>query len=713
MRDELKPVQLQFGGLQIFSPWKKNQQNADPKHPILSSCTYPLLSSEETLSGSSLDNNSGYLGQWKRVSERTNSEILHDYSPTIVNSETFTKNSVTPETVKTSQRVANWDRFVNDIFNELPFESRDQFLEEFQYAVISSGCLNDISRNVLPCSLKKSIMDFHNKSQTFTKAPSTLTIPTKYGRLKICGTSKFYLVKTLDYLRTLLLSHRVLRFLRRTKPKNLKSTKKIVSVLLMAVYLAIQQEFFNTQYTKYKTLVTLKEMLKNLQKFNALLSKYHLRFKELAIHEPFGSESGSDNTYVLSNIKELLSSTLDLSFHNIKRITTNLFALSNTTTLAKYCEIYGLHNSDLVYYFNHPANDIEAKAKRFHVLKKFMLCCLLSLNHSNSQADLPMLNPLSNIFPNFDCTFNELEYFTDSDRLKSVNENLCELKFSIETLTSSLVSHRSILYSTEGTSSSSSTPPTHRLLQNNSQDVILDGRHKSHQISMTLNTIKQLEDVLHDSFHKELSIETKAFVTTNLERLLDYWQKKSHVNKPERHSPIIPSNRGFSLDVLQPATARTSIETSTYKKVYLNSDIDFRSVDETQSDIELDSDKEGLTDDGNYDRQETTEECNANHKFKGLSDEELRSKLNEGILKFAVENNQGRERLRTQKSFELLRRVTQKKNSPQYGCRHSSSCNPSDKTKNTVKSRSPYTTQFSSEESIPVLYELKELLETH
>lgn len=99
---------------------------------------------------------------------------------------------------------------------------------------------------------------------------------------------------------------------------------------------------------------------------------------------------------------------------------------------------------------------------------------------------------------------------------------------------------------------------------------------------------------------------------------------------------------------------------------------------------------------------ETAGDKGLGEKFRKLTDEELRNKLDERIMRFAMENKRGKEMLRTQKSFELLSSSLRKQHATQQH---------DHKEAQESGSRPFYNRTFTSEESIPVLYELKKLLE--
>lgn len=711
---------IQFPGLQIFSSWKSNQRNRDQGPSAKSQFVSSFLLSEETLSPAMpVENSPSYFNQWRKFSDRSSIDF-HDYSPTVVNSDSFERPEVLENDKRSMIKIQFWDQLIGKVFNELPFCTNDQFMEEFQYAVISSDFLNGFRFSF---ALKESIMDFHKRSETLG-INSFLTIPTKYGRLKASSVNKFYLLRTFDYFSTIFLAYKVLRSLQRLKRGSYKS-RRIVATILIVLYLAIQQEFFHTQYTKYKALITLKSVLASLKKLSSLLYKYHIRFKELIVYKPLASafsKGGPEN--VLAMVKDLLTSNLDLLYYKLKIVTQDLLALSDTAELAKYCELYNLEISDLFHYLNEPATEVEDKAKRVHILKKFMLCCLLSLNSSTNSCDLSMHSSLSKIFPNYHCESCQSNYINELDKFKGVTTSLEQLNDSTLSLTSSLINYKSLLHST-----GESPPNSNEKIECETDAFYSYDLHsslKTPQLSMTLHALRQLENTLIASTQEEISDETKEMLIDNLQNILKVWQNDNTLKHCKKQTPIKASSHGFSLDILKrtqsPAVCKADCRGP------LRNEIEFRDIEEAQSDIESDLDIEQYKNDidggicyenahfshcrGSNEGFHRTSMVTEKNKFQELTDEELRCKLNEGIFKFAVENKQGRDKLRTQKSFELLRKVKNSEDSMRHSKRQISTCD-GELTCHS-KSRPLFKTKmkFSSEETIPVLYELKELIES-
>lgn len=691
MREELREPSTHFPGLQIFNCWKTGTSNfrETQKFPVRPTLNSQFLPSEETLTTAIQgDKLLPPYASWSKFPERKSIE-LNDYSPTVVGSDCFERF----EPIEKPLASDCWTRLTSEIFEVLFSESDGQFNEEFQYAVISSDFLNDPDGFRYSFTGKKSIMDFHKSSEI--REPWT-TIPTKYGHLTISLPNKFIIQRTFDYRSTMFAIMRALKGIRRVQRRTVR-LRRILATILIALHLAIQQKIFHAQYAKYKALISLKAMLKSLQELSVLSHKYHLKLKELSIYKPLTKalpNCGTEST--IMKIKDLFTSCLDLLFYKLKDVTQNLVLLCSTASLAKYCEIYNLELSDLFHYFNEPVEEVEERAKRVFIAKKFLLCALLSFNYDSDTCDTSMRNFLLKAFPDYEYLQYPLRSRNFS-KYRVLTENMQLLTDLTVQLTASLINHKSVLFC------SGETPP--ESAEANAYQYNLSGPFKNRQLYMTLHSLRKVENTLIASEEGEVSHNVKESVKCQLQQILSTWQSYDTIGTDKRQSPMISPNPGFSLDVLKKKSSIRDREPHNREKRRLEGKVNFEQVDDTKSDIEYDSDNEFHNKNSQLEQNDGTA-----HKSQGLSelsDEELRRRLNEGISKFAVENKQGREKLRTQKSFELLRgqEGSRKIKLNRHISIVSGDYTPDD------RGRPLNQLKFSSEDSIPVLYELEELME--
>ncbi|QLQ78024.1 hypothetical protein HG537_0A02710 [Torulaspora globosa] len=690
MKEELIDPHVQFPGLQIFSSWKNNSKNVrSSKRPTFNHC-FP---SEETLI-LSVQNDLNQFGSLMRKSAD-----LHDYSPTVVGSDCFDKFEIPQK----PEMVNFWSKIINGVFKDLPENVNDQFIEEFQYTVISSDFLNDPNGFRFTFTGKKSIMDFHKPSLSFERYDLD-TLPTKYGRLIISSPGRFTLIRTLDILSTVLCAWKLLRCLGKLRLSTMRR-KRILAAVLIALYLATQQEYFHSQYTRYKALVTLKKMLTSLQKLSTLLHNYGIKLKELSIYKPLStSKSGTNPDPTTAKIRDLLSSCLDLLYYKLKKTTQNLIPLCSTASLTKYCVMYNIEMTDLFHYLNEAAPELEDKSERMSIMRKFTLCTLLSLSCCNSSSDETMTNVLTRLFPDSTLEIYETCPIKDADRYRAVIENLKQLNDFIVQLMSSLVNYKHILRSYGDLTEIADGNATARCRAKPPKE--------NHRLNQILQSLKRLESFLVACQEEDISKETRDVVTYSLQEITSAWRNYDTCNDNCGRSSLASLKAGFSLNVLKKPSLQSIPKND---KMRLKDKIAFEQVADTQSDIEFDSDLEhhNSYDELRYESArsepdnfiELESEPYERQDLRELTDEELRHKLNEGISRLAVENRQGRDKIRTQKSFELLRQ----KDITKRVHRHASIMTRD--TMTIIQSGPPNESTFSSEDSIPVLYELKELLE--
>lgn len=611
--------------------------------------------------------------------------VLNASSPTVVNGEW--ENHYRHEILNN-----RWYRLIDRVFGCFASASNDSFVEEFHYTVISCDLLNDSHPLRLP------------------KVSAHGLLPTKMEKK-----SNGIRIKTFPYMTSILLVRRILNLL---KSKN-GCKRKIVIGLLITLYLTFQQEAYRLLFQRQNALKILNAMLRSLQKLRLLQHNFLAAHKEI---------SNRNDGKVSHFVKDLLNSSLDLIYYSMLSFTEKLLPISDTSELSKYCEIYDATLPELYYRLTEPAHDVESRWSRLKLMTSLMLCCLLSQNHNDNgdtfSFNSEIRNFLGKLFPHYDHDYNfrQKSSINESSRLTLITTNMQHLQNLTASITLSMLRH------TELINNCHRSIPNARSLKRYSK-FYLPPEHKpvpsSQKVSTTLQNLRELEKLLISTNEEtaETDDSVNKLVRQRLVDLSSMW-KNNHDDvetasnsKKNRISITKFGNRGLSLDVLQNPTKSTTRCGGPHLQLppKLDNQISFTAVDDAQSDIELDSDNElqriettniGYDEEiiNNNKRLRSSDKTlidNRIAKFKSLSDEELKRKLNEGISKFAQENKQGRQKLRNQKSFELLR----KPNSNEFMSVHGALRQISSASEVTLNN------SFSTEETIPMYYELQRILD--
>ncbi|CAI1642660.1 inheritance of peroxisomes protein 2 [Saccharomyces pastorianus] len=700
-----RPPLLQVPGLQIFSKLKSDEEDGF----MSSSSTLD----RDTIVGISESNHQEFYSTWRKPSQLSNRSVLHEYSPTVIGSN---GRIFTPLSFKIPARHFNWDDIISKIFLQPPFGLIHKFFEEYQYSIITSHFLNDLNRYRLSLHINQSIMNFREGSVILKKVPlnSGAFMATKYGKLAVVEEKKMYFKRTFDYISVMLTSYKLLRQLKKCcKEKSDPSLKRVVTPILAAIYLSLQQEYFRNHLICYKTLVEVQKMLRSLQQVDVMIHKYHLRYKEIKNSRVTSKVALIPDTEGYSSmIEELLIFSSDALFYKLKTVIGDIVISSDTSELSKYCEIYGIDVSSLYHNTTLTIKDLDGKLCRLKMLKKFMLCCLLSLDTtgSNSLSNSSIQNALNKIFPDYLVKLQQKKKTNLIDTFQNITNLLKDLHPLLSAVLMSLNDHKHTLY-----------PLSEELLPNDGgEESDLYSCPKSDQTLQALNHLKAIEnDILAINVQNGITKNDKKTIQNKLEELIAFWKASNiSTNNDIESGKKVPvtniSNHGFHLDIFK--GRKVSSSSLSVRRLNLERKVEFIDVNESENesfenDTELENSEDYASDERSYEAR-----VDLNHPvdftgtltckrtdFKQLSDNELRRKLDERILKLARENREGRERLRTAKSFELLRN-TRSSIETELGFQESL------KKKVVLESGSLSKYKLSSEETIPFLYELEQLI---
>lgn len=485
------------------------------------------------------------------------------------------------------------------------------------------------------------------------------------------------------------------------------------------------------------------------------------------------NDNSNNNNGLLSNfIENLLKSNLDYLFYIFRYKIEMILPLTDENSLTKYIEIYGLKLSDLKYYLNTDIHHLNEKAYRITITQKFLLCCLLSISFQE-QTGKDKKNRITEFYYIFNINFldKSCSESKNKDRVGGVLKHcesltviLLHLSKSLESISNSLINYKNFL--NLEIQASINNDITNNETYNELFQVtklinklelklkvikanISNNQNNNDQCNLLMNQLQNLHSIIHDTLISENII----------------YDRSSKPNQQGRRIVSIPinkSNRGFSLDIvkhnLDTYSDSHQSDSLNLTKINLSEKIEFKHIDSvTVSDDTETVDEETHT--GNntsvFYSDENDDTCvpsdlstpiqspniygkllkrinicnDQDHdndrksyhyeSLQKLSDEELRHKLNEKIINFANENRLGKNKLRAQKSFELLKRQQNKmpntfsSTKPSFSV-HShniySKKDEMDANERTSNSKTISST-FSTEDTIPIIYEIRELME--
>jgi len=651
-----------------------------------------------------------------------------DSSPTIVPESPYVSNSTYGNSISPF-----WNNIISLVFKDLPYSDDDQFKEEFKYNIISSSFLHDLNSYIHPLKPKSSILDLNNQENQKMNKNVKMTRKTRYGRLIKVTNYKFMLIESLDYRNIIFSCLKVIYSLRKLDKSLQHNTKRIIIVILVLLYLSFQQTHFRIRNIKTNFIKIIKQITPTFENFDALISQYHLQYKELNIKKNSiqlqEKEQIKENKHIEN--KSSLERTNISIIHDILNFTTNhiFFKMSSTIrqwlihcnfdNLHSYCEIFDITVLDLCVCLTQHCTSLSQNISNIHILQKFLFCCLLSIpNDSIIQPKIHDANFKKKILRLFKCTTNENLIRNDEGSiLNQVNLSLMSLIETMKILISSLKENKDAFEETRSDCTIYSIDGSH------------DQTMRIRQLNLIFETLESLEDQIGmlRKFHNKNKLNHNfSSIENRLQNLMDsinysHKEQQSHMVSKGRHTSRIISekrtsnySKGFSLDVLR---APSPLDAS----INLNRKVEFIKVGNS------DAEDGGLvsSDDEYFNEDETIIQCEVQpnvetHTNRGmsvhyqsmrqLSDEQLQRQLQDKITKFSAENKKSRENLRAEKSFELLKR-----------CRnhHNEQLN-FDKTKNAIHGQFDVDmTELNgkldkehhicvSEEGIPILYNIRE-----
>lgn len=597
----------------------------------------------------------------------------------------------------------------NHMFDNLIWVSDVQFMEELQYTLISSPFLNDIHHHQMPLSVANSIMDFH-RDRRFHRESFIFSVPTKLGYLKArYGDKKLELRKNINFMDVHKTVYSILKHLRNN---NKKCTWRILSVLMIILYIGYEQAHFHNQYPKYSFLTQLKAMMGKLQQFDSIQRKY---FENINITKEF-DKTGNE-------IFQLLHSITHIASMKLYHLSEFLLRFTNIGKLSKYCGVYGI-DMNLAYLTNvriltSTKQELHLLQDKIEFLRKFLLCCFLSVEHQdyNEKVKNTIFSTyLLKLFPGYTEDNNCKSLF--SSQWSVLSTVIVKFNQDLSFLYSVLNENKELIYSTETREESE----TDEMLKERYKF-----RYKDKNQSLMLKALSQIhlvEEQLISVQDADDNEETKCLINDhikNLQQLILCCNNKTNsgTNFSNRHTSL--QGKGLFLDVLKspeekftPIFQEMQVSRIGIKNVSDNDDLESILTDnENYEHIEPAHFIDDRNNGGAFTIYEDStcyaDDCYKNvSELRKLNDEQLRRKLNEKIQLFATENKKNRNQIRQQKSLELLRSnstltaLNELKSNTNY--------ESLDKGVKTKKRAHFMEQELYSEETIPFYYEINDFL---
>lgn len=456
-----------------------------------------------------------------------------------------------------------WDGIVNEIFQNYPSKYDAKFVEEFQYLIVTSHFLNDMNGSRFSLTNKPSPI-LRKDIKSYNAGKMSNRIPTKFGILECSNMNeKFRFHRTLNYLPTLLRSYKILRHLQHRAATNnslekSRVVKSIIILTLISCHLAIQQELFYRQHIKYKSTQILRRTLDSLKRLDELLHKFHLGLKEQTIHQHLSvsfndSDLHSIELQKISTLKSLLASSLDQLYFGMKHLVKELLPICNPNELLKYCGMYSIDMSDVLWSIFDVGITMEGKSFRAHYLKRFVLCCLLSTQREVGISTNSVTGAGGDILSQIFFTLRVQTNPSGMYFMWKISKELENWNIVILSLISNLGNYEYLLESVTELQNLATGLPITKVQNTHQEKSICSTLTSLRMIEKQLTTASSLEHISEDK--RSLIIHELNEITKLLqETLFDHKLKNGithHLGQSSVVSTPSGSKQGFHLDIFR------------------------------------------------------------------------------------------------------------------------------------------------------------------
>ncbi|CCH59547.1 hypothetical protein TBLA_0B07290 [Henningerozyma blattae CBS 6284] len=462
---------------------------------------------------------------------------------------------------------------ISKIFDQIPYENCENYLEQFKYKIITSDLLSSTNLKHRQILLKK------KTSSTNFVVSTKKSYPTIYGRLYFNQRNNICIFKSIRYRESILSCYYLLRRLSISKKH---ASRRIVLAILILLYITFKQELFFLYYYILNLEKNLNEIIEKFNNFENSIHFLFIRYKEFTVYKPLTDVLNKQNNHFDYDphplLNELLSSNLDQMFFqldHINKLFIQQYILKNNTILSSienHFDIFNLNIIEYINYSNYSINKLEYKIKRFLDARKLFFCCLLSVCDivyphysqtnitssvlfnlfNNKTEDEVTSNEISNKEGNFEKSFKNIitRFKETNDILKQFNKNLSHITETLNTSKKLIL--REMNNKSLYPSISSYPKQNHNITKNEYTNIYANYEIFRYNEKIT-NSIQKLQMI-----EKYLMKKNQPFDSNNFDNIKHYDKEYINLNRLETKEYI----KGTMINLLKLWTERDDVEES-------------------------------------------------------------------------------------------------------------------------------------------------------
>lgn len=618
---------------------------------------------------------------------------MNDWSPTIVNNGLFdtisfqcdgkdntvtsdgessnkTINCINDPLIKSNQISTRINNLFDKLYAKFYLPAHDNvFWEQWQYFIVTCNVTNE----------------YNHYKHTVLKMKKSLVNLNKVN-LKL---------NSINYRTHRIILKQIIIFLKHFKSNiHIDKDRNLRNFLLIWKSI-LDQRMQKKQLQQQHLLFELNNTINSINILDSLFQRFYLNFKELNNYKLISHKTDFNIETVVLQIEHFMKCLYDIWFFKIKNQLDKLIIYVDSEVLKKYCKLYGIDMIDLRYYINQNCLQLIDKSQRLKILQKFWLCVLLSLRGqsfgndncftSNSVDKIEINEFISILKIKSNVNDTDSPHTETSNSLKDVLIQMRKFNHSLI----DLMNEHKFFLNFDNKFDFFDTEIKNEIEKNNQFVDQGNNNTDNEEFLNFINVLDHLQLKLkNDEIKSEHFITHKDIIVSKLNEMLQYLSRQEDISSLETYidsmhcmdtritsTTSIKNHHGFSLDILK-------YDSLNHTTVNNKNHAPNNNFHNTKS--KLDKPIEVIITNDNFDPDDIdSDTLDTTHRStKNISDQELNQQLNDKIRQFASQNKLSKSQLRTQKSFQLLKKLPHMH----------------------LKS------QESTEALIPVIYELNELV---